>query len=285
MKIIDAHMHFSNIESFKRTAEELSFIDYSSKGILKEYDENGVVYGIGMGLTEGEEGGFPDVNSINPMCLDLEKNPDNVLTCIGINPVVLDTENEEIKEQELKRIEEALKEKNVVGIKIYAGYYHYHVWDEVYTPVYKLAEKYKLPVVIHSGDTYSERGLLKYSKPLEVDELALKFRWVNFIIAHFGDPWVMETAEIISKNSNVYADISGLIVGNEAKVQKFMNEKLFMEHFKRAFVYADNYKKILFGTDWPLVRVKPYIEFVKELIPEEHWEDVFYNNAAKLFNI
>ncbi len=285
MKIIDAHMHFSNIESFKRTAEELSFIDYSSIGLLKEYDENGVVLGIGMGLTEKSEGGFPDKEAQNPMGLDLEKNPDRVLRCVGINPVKLDTDNVEEKQNELQKIEESLKEKNTIGIKIYAGYYHYHVWDEVYTPVYKLAEKYNIPVVIHSGDTYSERGLLKYSKPLEVDELAVKFRWVNFIIAHFGDPWVMETAEILSKNPNVYADISGLIVGDEAKVERMMNERLFMEHFKRAFVFTDNYKKILFGTDWPLVRVKPYIEFVQELIPEEHWEDVFYNNAAKLFKI
>ena len=231
MKIIDAHMHFSNIESFKRTAEELSFIDYSSKGLLKEYIPNNVILGIGMGLTEGEEGGFPDANSINPMGLDLERNPDNVLTCVGINPVVLDTENEEVKEPELKRIEEALKEKNTIGIKIYAGYYHYHVWDDVYTPVYKLAEKYKVPVVIHSGDTYSERGLLKYSKPLEVDELALKFRWVNFIIAHFGDPWVMETAELISKNSNVIMKLIGFYLGKEEyskvkSVVEFCSEKV-----------------------------------------------------------
>jgi len=56
-----------------------------------------------------------------------------------------------------------------------------------------------------------------------------------------------------------------------------------MNHIKRGLVYADSYKKIIFGTDWPLVKIKPYVEFVKVLIPKEYHEDVFYNNAFKLF--
>lgn len=49
MKIIDAHMHLSHIASFKETAENRSFVDYSVDGLLREYAENGVVLGIGMG--------------------------------------------------------------------------------------------------------------------------------------------------------------------------------------------------------------------------------------------
>lgn len=280
MKIIDSHIHFSNIESFKKTAKELSFLDYSSEGLKKEMSNSDIIITVGMGLTETFNGGFPDNNSKNPMNLDLEeKLPHFIAECIGINPIKLI----EDKESELINIENSLKKDNVVGIKIYAGYYHFHVWDNVYENVYKLAEKYDLPVVIHSGDTYSERGLLKYSHPLNVDELALKFRKVNFIISHFGDPWIMDTAEVISKNSNVYADLSGLIVGDESDVNKFKNERLFVDHIKRGLIYADNYKKVIFGSDWPLVKIEPYIDFIKHLIPEEYYEDVFYNNSLRVF--
>lgn len=48
-----------------------------------------------------------------------------------------------------------------------------------------------------------------------------------------------------------------------------------MDHLRHALVFADSYDKLLFGTDWPLAPVGPYIEFIKELIPEEHHEDVF----------
>lgn len=283
MKIIDAHVHFSKIESFIMTAKDISRVDYSCNGYKDEFTKNNVVMSIGMGLEETGEGNFPDSSCNNPMLLDLETlRPDNMLMCVGINPDKLIGAN---KDEELNRIEEYVINKEAIGLKIYAGYYHHHVYDDIYSPIYELAEKYDVPVVIHSGDTYSERGLLKYSKPLEVDEIAVKYRDVNFIIAHLGDPWVMDCAEVIYKNPNVYADISGLIVGDRKEVKRVKSRKLFVEHIKRALVYADDYKKILYGSDWPLVDTKAYIEFVKKVVPRKHHEDVFYNNARKVFNI
>ncbi|MFZ5353840.1 MAG: amidohydrolase family protein [Bacillota bacterium] len=281
MKIIDAHLHFSNIESFKRTAEEISFLDYSYSGLNTEFKECDIVVGIAMGLTESSLGGFPDYSSKNPMLLDLEeKIPDSLFCCVGINPLLLEGES---KYAELQKIEDVLMDEKTVGIKIYAGYYPYHVHDKIYHPIYELAIKYGLPVVIHSGDTYSDRGLLKYSHPLNVDELAVMYRKIDFVIAHFGDPWIMDTAEIIRKNYNVYADLSGLIVGDSVNVKRFSDEKPFMDHVQRGLVYADRYDKVLFGSDWPLVQIKPFIEFIKKLIPEKHHENVFYNNALRVF--
>jgi predicted TIM-barrel fold metal-dependent hydrolase len=39
----------------------------------------------------------------------------------------------------------------------------------------------------------------------------------------------------------------------------------------------------MFGTDWPLSKIKPYLEAYKRAIPKEHWNDVFYENAVKVF--
>lgn len=62
------------------------------------------------------------------------------------------------------------------------------------------------------------------------------------------------------------------------------SEKLFVEHIKRALIYADNYFKVLFGSDWPLVQLGPYIEFIKEIIPTEFHEHAFYKNALHVFS-
>lgn len=283
MKIIDAHLHFSSIESFKRTAAELSGVDYSLNGLKAELRAAGVTFAVGMGLTETSLGAFPDMGAPNPMLLDLDsQSPPELYRCVGINPVLLDRGQ---REEELCRVEAALKKPGTVGIKIYAGYYPYYVYDTVYDPVYKLAASYGLPVVIHSGDTFSERGLLKYSHPLNVDELAVKHRDINFIISHLGDPWVMDAAEVASKNHNVYCDLSGLIVGGSSKIERYKNNRIVCEHFIRALIYTDNYSKYLFGSDWPLAPIAPYIEFVKGLVPEEHHERVFYENAARIFGL
>lgn len=268
MKIIDAHIHFSNIESFKEVSKK-SKVDYTKKGFETEFKD---VIAIGMGVTEIDSGSFPDSKAKNPMTLDLDNLPENLYECLGFNPML---------PFNLEEFEARINEKTV-GLKVYAGYYHYHVWDDIYKPIYTLAEKYDLPVVIHSGDTFSERGLLKYSHPLEIDELAVTYRNVNFVIAHFGDPWIMDAAEVAAKNRNVFIDLSGLIVGAKQEVEHFRVDE-FISHIKRGMVYLDNYEKLLFGTDWPLVDFNEYYHFIKDLIPEEHYEDVFYNNANKLF--
>ncbi|CAM3501518.1 amidohydrolase family protein [Cytobacillus oceanisediminis] len=276
MKVIDAHIHFSDIKSFHQTAKEVSFVDYSYKGHQGEFQKANVVLSIAMGLTETDQMGFPDYGARTPMGLDLDKAiPDNIVYCPGINPY-------DLNEQSLNRLEMDLQKPNVVGIKIYLGYYPYYAYDEVYEPVYALAEKYNVPVVFHTGDTYSERGLLKYSHPLAIDEVAVKHRNVSFMMAHFGDPWTLTGAEIIYKNSNVYADLSGLIVGTEKELKK-RSEDRFLDHLRHALVFADSYDKLLFGTDWPLAPVGPYIDFIKGLIPEEHHDDVFYNTALRVF--
>ncbi|WP_440706316.1 amidohydrolase family protein [Heyndrickxia oleronia] len=276
MKIIDAHIHFSNIRSFHETANQQSHVDYSKSGIVKEFSEAGVVLGIGMGLTETKGIGFPDPEAMTPMGLDLETElPNNIVYCAGINPYSLN-------DQSLILLEKELQRPNVVGLKIYLGYYPFYAYDEVYHPVYELAEKYDVPVVFHTGDTYSERGLLKFSHPLTLDEVAVRYRNIRFIMAHFGDPWVLTGAEVVYKNSNMYADLSGLIVGTEKELKSY-SEGRFLDHLRHALVYCDHYDRLLFGTDWPLAPVKPYIEFVKNLIPERFHEDVFFNNALKVF--
>ncbi|MFD2444271.1 amidohydrolase family protein [Bacillus sp. CGMCC 1.16607] len=276
MKIIDAHIHFSNIKSFHETAETLSFVDYSKAGIIKEFKEANVVLGIGMGLTETEQMGFPDYEAKTPMGLDLDIDlPANIVYCVGVNPY-------DLGDDALLRLETELQEPHVVGIKIYLGYYPFYAYDDVYEPVYQLAEKYELPVVFHTGDTYSERGFLKYSHPLAIDEVAVKHRKINFMMAHFGDPWTITGAEIIYKNSNVYADLSGLIVGTKEELDK-RSEGRFLDHLRHALVFADSYDKLIFGTDWPLIPIGPYIEFIKDLIPDEFHQQVFYETALKVF--
>lgn len=275
-KIIDAHIHLSNIQSFKETAQLLSKVDYSLDGVQAEMEAANIVLAIGMGVTETQKMGFPDYEANTPMGLDLgESLPKTIVYCAGINPYKLET-------AAIAELEREIQKDNVVGIKIYLGYYPFFAYDQVYDPVYELAEKYDLPVVFHTGDTYSERGLLKYSHPLSIDEVAVKYRNIRFMMAHFGDPWTLTGAEILYKNRNVYADLSGLVVGARKELEQ-AQEGIFLQHLRHALVYSNSYDKLLFGTDWPLAPFGPYIEFIQSLIPEMYHEDVFYNTALKVF--
>lgn len=278
MKIIDAHMHLSHIESFKETAANRSFVDYSVVGLLKEYADNGVVLGIGMGLTESVPGGFPDREAATPMGLDMIESayPKQIVYCPGVNPYRLNQDG-------LDALERAIQRPEAVGIKIYLGYYPFYAYDDVYQPVYELAKRYELPVVYHTGDTYSERGLLKYSHPLTIDEVAVQHREINFMMAHLGDPWVLDGMEVVYKNRNVFADLSGLVVGDALECARMKDSPVAFMHLRHAVAYGNHYEKLLFGTDWPLAPVHPYMQFVEEFIPEAYVEDVFYQTALRVF--
>lgn len=275
MKIIDAHLHFSNREGFKKTAREIGHITYSAQGLRQEFTQSGVVAGVVMTTSERKD--YQSLG-VSQDCTLEDGTLDCLLSCVGVNPDKLKEDS-----RELHYIEKELKKELVTGIKIYAGYYPYYVDDPVYDPLYELAKRYNVPVAVHCGDTQSARGLLKYSHPLTIDELAVKHQDVKFIICHMGIPWVMDTAELIAKNENVYTDLSGLIAGNRAEVEKIKNKRLYVEYIQQALVFADSYEKVLFGTDWPLVPIGPYISFIKQIVPEEHHEDVFYRNALRVF--
>lgn len=277
MKIIDAHLHFSDREGFKKTAKEVAEVPYTAEGLKNEYKSVNVVAGIVM-TSPGQEDSLTSSGKSRELMLE-DGTLDNLFTCVGINPVDLSKDSK----AELYLIEEKLNLPHATGIKLYPGYFPAYVTEAIYNPIYKLAKKYDVPVAIHSGDTSSTRGQLKYSHPLTIDELAVKYQEINFVICHMGDPWVLDAGELISKNRNVYADLSGFIAGNAHMVQRRIQTPLYLDHFRQAFIYSDRYDKLMFGTDWPIVPVAPYVDFIKAIIPEEHHGDVFFNNAKKLY--
>ncbi|MEI7640985.1 MAG: amidohydrolase family protein [bacterium] len=274
--IIDAHLHFSKIKKFTHTAKTVSKVSYSLAGLAAEMKQNRVVAAVGMGLQETKAALFPDKTIPTPMLLDLDENPKSLYACPGINPYKLNKKS-------LSSLELLLKNPKTVGIKLYSGYYHFHLFDKVYGPVYELAAKYKMPIVSHGGGTYSHLGLYRYSHPLDVEEAAYQFPKINFIIAHLGNPWIYETAELVYMKPNIFADLSGLIVADSKGVKETASEKVFTERYRSAVITCGAYEKLLYGSDWPLAPMKAYIAFIEKLIPEKHKHKVFYKNALNVF--
>ena len=280
MKIIDAHVHYSKIASFEECARHTSIVDYSESGYLKETADNEVVQTICMGLVETSRGGFPDKAAQMPMVADLaESMPPGMSLCLGINP-------HSLSDNSLAKTEDLLNNcVNIVGMKIYAGYYHIDILDPVYTPVYMLAEKYDKTIVIHTGETFSSRGLLKYCHPLLIDDLAVAHPDIRLVACHMGTPWVFDACEIAAKNPNVYIDLSGILVGNSDFLAKQTEIPQVVDRYKQALMFLNNYDKVIYGTDWPLVPMGAYIDFCKKLIPAEHHEKVFFENAMTVFKL
>jgi uncharacterized protein len=188
----------------------------------------------------------------------------------------------------LKAVEVELKRGRVVALKAYLGYLHYEPAHASYRPYYELAARYKVPVFFHTGDTFSPYAKLKFAHPLGVDEVAVDHPETRFVMAHVGNPWMMDAAQVVYKNLNVWADLSGLVVGDGTEfVEEESRETLcdLSNNLRRAFRYAERPTRFLFGTDWPLVPIAPYRQFIAEVIPSEFHTEVFRENSQHLFRL
>ena len=54
---------------------------------------------------------------------------------------------------------------------------------------------------------------------------------------------------------------------------------------RRAIRYSERPNRFLYGSDWPLAPMTAYRELVKEVVPPEHHECVYEENARRLFRI
>jgi predicted TIM-barrel fold metal-dependent hydrolase len=182
-------------------------------------------------------------------------------------------------------LEEGLKSGRFGCLKIYLGYVHQWAYDKEYEPAYQLAEKYGVPVVFHTGDTYSTQGLLKYADPLTIDEVAVAHPRVTFVIAHCGNPWIESAAEVAYKNPNVYLDGSAFLIGDLGQLPGETVDQYVIKPLAWVFGYLQDPTKLMFGTDWPLTSIAPYVEAFKKAIPRPHWKAVFHDNAARVFKL
>ncbi len=190
--------------------------------------------------------------------------------------------------EHFRKVELILASGSVVALKGYLGYLHFEPAHANYRRYYELAAKHRVPVMFHTGDTYSPQAKLKYAHPLGVDEVAVDHPECKFVLCHVGNPWITDAAEVIYKNVNVWADLSGLMVGDDGAFASDEGREAAAElahEVRRAIRYSERPNRFLYGSDWPLAPMTAYREFVKELVPPEHHEQVFDENARRLFRL
>jgi predicted TIM-barrel fold metal-dependent hydrolase len=255
-----------------------------ARRLQTEMDQAGVGLAFGMGHLNADKNDPLGIGST----LRLAALVPRVRAIGAADPRRTDRNHLSAVERQIERERDKL-----VALKVYLGYLHFGPEDPHYVPYYKLAAKYSLPVVFHTGDTWSTKAKLKFAHPLRVDEVAVDHPDVRFVIAHFGNPWLIDAAEVIFKNDNVWADLSGLYVGDEKSIDDLLKQEplpdlgagVMISDLKKAFRYAERPDRFLYGSDWPLVPMAVYRRLIEAIIPKEHHEAVFRTNAERLLGL
>ena len=266
MKIIDAHLHLFDPAEY---ASSPPGVPLARAGALTEmYDKLDIRAGIVMGN--------------QPLSEQAYQFPAAFRYCVGIGDFARSLSPDA---ETLALVEEHLRRSTCVGLKFYIGYAPVYAADPSLFPYYRLAQKYGKPVAFHTGMTAGSMGQLKYSHPLTIDEVAAAFPKVQFVLCHFGNPFLAEAAAVMEKNANVAADLSGLLDGCTDLDRYFDRQSAYVQHLRMWMHYVDDDSRFLFGTDYPAVDIENYVAFIARLVDADSLEKIFYDNANRIYQL
>ncbi|HLG20547.1 MAG TPA: amidohydrolase family protein [Bdellovibrionota bacterium] len=138
--------------------------------------------------------------------------------------------------------------------------------------IYRKAEEYRVPVMIHTGTSIFPGARNKYGDPMTCDDIGVDFPNLRVVLAHGGRPlWMNTCFFLVRRHPNFFMDISGI------------PPKSLLSYFPRLEEIAD---KVLYGTDWPGPGVPDMAEnlAVFESLPlsEEAKQKMLVENARKV---
>ena len=267
----DVHLHLSQYWPDPQENRYRPDLEVTLEGLLAELDLNGVAGGVLLQLETA-----PSVEeTLREAAAMASGSGGRLLQTSTVDP----TRGEEAVAHAVSCWEQA---PDLVAIKLYPGYLHFYPHDRRLEPVYAFAARRGIPVFFHPGDTLDRTGLVKFARPIEVDEVAVRFPKVRFVLCHLGNPWVPEAAELVFKDENVWADTSGLVWPPTVPYRARMVARA-AEAIQYAIDAVGAADRFLFGSDWPLVSLEQSVAFIEglEVTPEDR-AGLFGGNARRL---
>jgi predicted TIM-barrel fold metal-dependent hydrolase len=181
----------------------------------------------------------------------------------------------------LNWIEQQIKENKIDFLgEVLNEYYGISPSDSLLFPYYALAEKYNLPVGIHTGGAGPNHGSpnfkIEMGNPLLLEKMLLRFPQLKVWIMHSGDQYYKETIDVMDRYDHVYADIS--VISNPDIVPS-AQFKIIM----KAFLEAGLEDRIMFGSDnGDIEKVISSLHEV-DFLSREQKDKIFYKNAERFF--
>lgn len=272
-RILDTHIHCSTYRDDSLIPyARLNKLNYSLDGLLALMETHGVEAGLLLSPPLKKGGTVPNKHILN-LC---ERSNDKLFPVLTVQPS---------SKSVAETIEVAKRNRGYVkAFKIMLGYAEVYPDDAIFHDLYDYAESQELPVMFHTGDMV-EKGSLSYAHPLNLDRLASRRDDMKMIACHFGNPWIMETAELLYLHPNVFADISGLITGASSAYSKQYRDYL-AKRLSEAVYYMGNAEKVLFGTDYPVESYRSGLALARSMkIRSGDLRKILHDNAARVFSL
>ena len=182
-----------------------------------------------------------------------------------------------------RELEKAIQNLGLRGVKLDPSLQQFYPNDHATAfPVFEACQALEIPVLIHSGMSWAPQGLAGYSQPLLLEESVQAFPGVNFILAHFGWPWINEAQMLAIKYPNVYLDTAILYSGTPGNaMQRVIGQQVGLEVVERSLA-----NKILFGSNYPRVDIRRSVRGLQALdLAPRTKNAILDENARKILRL
>lgn len=174
--------------------------------------------------------------------------------------------------QAVKEIRRCVRELKFKGIRVLPWLWEAPPTDRRFYPIYVACIEEGVPFCTQIGHTGplmpSEVG-----RPIYLDQVALDFPELVIIGGHIGYPWTDEAIAVVTKHANVYLDTSAYTV------RRYPQPLV-------EFMRGHGGRKVLFGTNYPMMTAKKALEGLGDLALTEETRACFLGeNAARVFRL
>jgi hypothetical protein len=158
---------------------------------------------------------------------------------------------------EMKRAKDQL---GMRGLKLNPALQEFDPASPSALEVYKEAERLEMPILVHTGMTFSNRFSMQHNRPLVYDDIVRKHPNLKICLAHMGWPWLWDAVTVAVRNPNVYLDTAGTYTGTPAEHVRSITSTLSARVIENAL--GD---RLMFGSDYPRIEMNKMFDAITAL--------------------
>jgi len=178
----------------------------------------------------------------------------------------------------VREIDRAYRDLGLRGLTLLPDFYNIDLADKRCYPLIAKAAELKMPVALHVGVNFTRHSPIRHGHPAFVDEIACHFPDLVIICCHGGWPWATEMIAIAWKHANVYLEFGAVAPRYLASPDSGWQP---MRHFMNTQLQD----RILFGSDWPMIRYDRLFEELPRLqLKDSVLEKYLRTNALSLLD-
>lgn len=182
------------------------------------------------------------------------------------------------KEDAAKTLRAVLSTPGFVGLYLNTARLQLYPDDPKLEPLYEICMELDKPIVFQAGLCLERDALSKYCRPVDFESIVHRYPSVNMCLAHVGWPWVQETAALMLKYPNLYANTALMNFDGPQQIY----HKVFLEDMGPLWVEHNLSEQLMFGSGTPRIRPVRSKSGLDSLgFSSETMRNICYRNALR----